>query len=178
MSPVPEVKKNSGQSLLEVTIVIGLVVIVLMALSSVVIHGLETSQVAQNQAQATKLASQGLDIVRNIRDTGGTVCISSSVYRWKNNFWSSSGCTGSAGSSCYFKIDTSGVCSDDPSPTNPLLNQVSASTFETISSQFTRQIKTDPVGSDPNQIRVTSTVYWTDYSGPHSTSQVTILANI
>ena len=58
---------HKGQSLLELVVSVGLLVVVVTALAVTMINGLRNSQFSQNQSQATKLAQEGLDGVKNVK---------------------------------------------------------------------------------------------------------------
>lgn len=171
----------SGQSLLEVTISIGIAVIVITALAIVSISGLKNAQFSQNQATATKLAQEWIDKVRTIRDRDGMVCNPGVYYHW-NALWTTS-CGSAAGASCYtFQVkDTSPACSGTPagySSVAPWLNlqAAGATTPDPTYPQFQKQLFIeDYLAGDPTQKKVTVTVSWTDFSGTHQSQLVTIL---
>lgn len=176
-------KLNSkGQSLLEITITIGLSVLVVTALATVTIKGLSTSQTARLQTEASKYAQEGIDDVRWARDNTGTVCIDSTHYQWDAKFWSDGECnTGS----CNFEIKTDGSsCGAAPMgyvTTNPYLDLItSGPTFKPISGTvFSREISINAATpSCTYQRQVTSTVKWTDSAGTHQSQVITVLADL
>lgn len=64
-------KSQKGQTLLEVVVVIAVVAIVLTALVSSVTAALRYGQSSQNRSRAVKLAQEGLEISRKLRDSTG-----------------------------------------------------------------------------------------------------------
>lgn len=169
---------EKGQTLLEVTVAIGLAVVILGALTILTITSLRNSQFAQNQTNATKLAQEGLEEIRSMRDRNqdGSVCLISSGFNHYNwtELWGYS-----CGSNCTFRLQSSGFCSLNsgsfPAVASPYLQSIPPGTAEVINNKFTRKITIANYGS--NQKKVTSQVSWNDSSGQHQTTLVTILAN-
>jgi len=64
------IKSQSGQTLIEVVAGIGLLVIVVTALIGMGVVALKTSTSARNRTVAAKLASEGMEIARSVRDQG------------------------------------------------------------------------------------------------------------
>lgn len=174
-----------GQTLLEITISLGVAVVVVTALTIVTISGLRNSQFAQNQATATKLAQDWLEQVRSMRDQNATVCDPiRGVYNWNDlvtGLYSSSPWNNNCGSSaCYYVVRTNPPtgCTGNPNTTTAtLLIPVTQNTPDTQGS-FTRIVSIQNYGipPDPRQKKVTSTVSWNDFSGPHSSILETILS--
>lgn len=74
---------QKGQSLLEVAVTIGIAALVISAVSITTLIGLKNSQFSQNQIQATKLAQEGLEAIRSMRDNNIKICIPGPVeYGW------------------------------------------------------------------------------------------------
>src|SRR3990167_8541004 len=59
--------KQKGQSILEIIITLSILALVLGGLVIVIVNSLKNSQFSKNQAQATKLAEEGLDAVRSMK---------------------------------------------------------------------------------------------------------------
>jgi len=66
-------KKNykSGQSLIEIVIAVALTAILAISLVSTMLVTQRTSQSARNNSEATKLAQEGLELMRVLRDRKG-----------------------------------------------------------------------------------------------------------
>jgi type II secretory pathway pseudopilin PulG len=61
---------QKGQTLLEVILAFGIVILVLGSISSVVVTSLNNTQYAKNQSMATSYAQEGINVVRSISDSG------------------------------------------------------------------------------------------------------------
>lgn len=68
MNAAREKKSRHGQSLIEVLLSLSIAAIVLGAMTIAVISSLRNAQFAKNQNLATQLASQGMEIIKEIRD--------------------------------------------------------------------------------------------------------------
>ncbi len=173
-----------GQSLLEVAMAVGVVIVVVTALTTVTLNGLRNSQFAQNQSQATKLAQDALEKVRTIRDREGMV--NSSATTWSGFFP-----VNCAISDCYFQLgvqttDGSSCTNTVPLPTNTPSCLKSYGSFllasEQLLNKFTRTIQihysniSSPCAADQKKVMVT--VSWQDASGKHQSYLETILGKI
>lgn len=175
------IKKTSGQSLLELVTILGFSVVIITALVITNINGLKNSQFSKNQLQATKLAQEGINIVRSIRDQNGTVCnqTGNSGNDFKGLLNLNTTCTTAP---CVFILNSSaGVCNSLPT-TNYWLNFSSASGFESLSPAtgltFKRQvIISDPIPFIASQKEVIVQVSWDDISGTHKSNLSTVLSN-
>jgi type II secretory pathway pseudopilin PulG len=61
---------QQGQSLIEIVVAIGVIVLILVALISAVTTGLRNAEFARNKGQATKYAQQVIEWLRTQRDAG------------------------------------------------------------------------------------------------------------
>lgn len=167
--------KEKGQSLLEIALAIGLVVMVASALVVTTLNGLKNSQFSQNQARATKLAQEGIEQVKTAKLRNCTVIYSSNNYKWVNDgvshtVWAN--LTSQLGTSQVnekiFRIDLTST----PCQVRHDVNS-SGERFDIFTRKITFR-QDDLRGSD---LRVKSEVSWTDISGTHKSELVTILAN-
>lgn len=158
-------KKQTGQTLLEVVVVLAVLGLVLGGLVTVVLNGLRNSQFSKNQAQATKLAQEALDSVRIMKSREDcSVFVSGTSYYWINNsslVWENSGLI-------VDKIYSVSL--------QPICRLQQTSTPETIGSNFSRSIRLETDGASTSRIKVTAIVSWNDVSGSHQSNLVTILA--
>ena len=138
---------EKGQSLIELVVSIAIAILVLSSLAFAIITSLRNAGFASSQAQATKLAQEGLERVRSIRDRSNF-----------NDLWTQQ--LSCSDASCYFKFE-SGV-----------LIHVTSGSFEAI-PPFKRQILIEDEGVD--QKKVTAVVEWNDASGRHESRLTTIL---
>ncbi len=139
---------NSGQSLVEVLVAITVGVFVVVALINAAVAAMRNAQYAKNQNIATKLAQEGMEQVRGVRDR----------IDW-NTFVSYS-------LSCYGAVDTttwSLVLRDN----SCIGSQVSGV------SGFRRVIWVESVVD--GKMKVVVKVFWIDAAGKHSSELVSFL---
>lgn len=188
-------ERQSGQTLIELMVVIAVSVIVIGALVFATIASLRNAQFSKNQAQATKLAQEGIERVRVGRDRNQ--CITSldiNVKSW-NGDSSNTNCPGPGSiwtysitgtnsncenptvlSKCYFSVDSGGSLtvkgySQTSFPQN-------AEGIPTATPVFKRAITlSDDSTTFASQKTVTSIVIWNDFSGQHESRLTTILRN-
>lgn len=137
---------------MELVVVIAVILIVVGSLTFATIASLRNAQFAKNQAQATKLAQEGLEKVRSIRDRDP----SSMGILWTTSTLSC------ASGICYFYFDES--------------NELANDGVEIIEPDFRRQFIVEDMAMD--QKKVTSVVKWTDFSGEHESRLTTILRKL
>ncbi len=165
-------KTQSGQSLLEVTISLGLLVVVIFALAVITINALRNSQLAKNQSQATKLAQESVDIVRTIREKNCPITLNGTPYYWFSTgsnppvalVWSVIPDISQKKFRAFLNAD--GSCGG--------ITDVGGEETD-INGTFKRVITIEQVAL--NQVSVTSNVSWVDLSGDHNSKLVTILSN-
>lgn len=152
---------NKGQSLVEIVIAISVGVLVVGALTFATISSLRGSDFAQKQSQATKLAQEGIEKVRGIRDRDD-------IDSAGNNF-SSYFTTSPCGTTvCYFKLRESD---------GKLTAASSVTDFEILEGGLKRQIVIED-GASSGEKKITSLVKWSDYSGEHESKLTTILRKL
>lgn len=174
MRDIFKLLNQKGQSLLEITISLGLILIVVTALTITTVNGIKNSQLSQNQLQATKLAQEGLEKVRQIRELNCPVRLSDSgswtEYKWYGFdpllIWDKA--LGLTGKDFRFNtLNETPSCALSESSADSSLND----------PKFIRKINliTD---TSARTVKVTSSVSWTDFSGDHKTELTTILSDI
>lgn len=163
-------KKEAGQSLVEVLIALIVVSMLASALIIAIITGLKNSQFAQKQTQATKFSQDAMDKIRTIRDRDGNVTFKGTTATfsalWNQNMSSMTNCQGS----CYFKLVSSGseVYLTD-SGAGPLV-------YEDLGEGLSRQIIIDDTASlYQSEKNITVRVKWDDTSGSHESLLQTTL---
>lgn len=140
--------KNSGQSLIEVIIVVGLVTIIATSLISISTAGLKTGHRGKLRSEAVILAQDGIEISRKLRDSD-----------W-NTFQTTYGSL--AGKA--WCLDNSAVWTE-PTSSCPLTSDSLFSRSITFTWDGTR-MKIDSMVSwnEQNQIKdITLTTYFTDW---------------
>lgn len=145
---------GKGQSLIEVIIATTVGILVVTALTFATIFSLRNANFAKNSAQATKLAQEGIEKVRTLRDRDGFTQL------WPITF----SCSIEV-NNCYFYFNAVGT-----------LMGGNALIFETIPPNFKRQFQIEDAGAE--QKKVTSIVRWTDFAGDHESELTTILGKL
>ena len=176
--------REKGQSLLEVTITLGIALVLIIALTITTIQGLQTSQLSQNQIQATKFAQEGLERVRILRNNNIVVPIGTNSCSWYADssntplIWSSSeicSCPPPPPNTpppCTFKYD---VTPDNKGIYHLLDTPNLVSSVDEVIGIFKRKILIEDI--DANRKKFTSVVTWIDQSGSHESHLETILSN-
>lgn len=164
---------KKGQSLMELVIVVAVVVTVVGALVFATIASLRNAQFAKNQAQATKLAQEGLEKIRSLRnrDEANKVDYTRGDGTHTSKFsdlWSISFTCG-AGANCYFYFNSSGTLVGGTS--------VNFELPTAVPPNFKRQFQIED-NDGGTQKKVTAKVLWTDFAGEHESKLTTILRKI
>lgn len=183
-----KILNEAGQTLLELIVVVTVSVLVVGALVFATIASLRNASFSKNQAQATKLAQEGIERVRTARDrdksiiggffignnnitswTGnGTACGSNASSIWCNQI---TGYCGSVSQYCFFKITDQSI-----------LNYLGPSSTIPDGAEPQGLFKRAIIISDDvtylTQKTITAVVSWTDFSGPHESRLTTILRKI
>ncbi len=182
---------SRGQTLLELVIVMAVIVIIVAALVFATIFSIRNAQFSKNQAQATKLAQEGLERVRAGRDRN--TCINTlpppTVKSW-NGESTDVACSGPESIWAY---QVTGTCATLPSycffnMTNQgVLNYISTFTpgakfvpdnAETVGIFKRAVIITDDAATFGSRKTVIVIVTWSDFIGNHQSRLTTILRKI
>ncbi len=157
---------ETGQTLLEVIVAATVGILVVSALTFAVIFSLRNASFAKNQAQATKLAQEGIEKVRSIsdRDEAGTVIYQYNPGLYTSKFSDLWGVYFNCPLNCYYYFNSSGI-----------LTGGTASNSETIVS-FKRQILIEDQSLELKKI--TAVVIWSDFAGSHESKLTTILRKL
>ncbi len=168
---------QKGQSLIEITMALGVILLVIGALTITILIGLRNSQFAQNQLQATKLAQAAMENLKLIRDRNIPICVTEGPppagnYYWDQNnpakqpvLWTQSSFDGLVK---FFLVSNFNECGlTDNKNLNPGENS--------LDNKFSRFIFITYEGVDKIKFKVE--VSWEDSSGSHKSELVTILTN-
>lgn len=182
--------RQSGQTLLELVVGLGIVVIILGAVAITTTYSIRNSQFSKNQVAATKLAETYIEKVRTVKTLNYGVCLQNEATSacsswesiWTRTFGSradpaDTSCT-SGTTPCTFKT-IPGCTVPSVTPSNKLLCLVYSAAAEDLPNGFTGRIFIeDESGAANTQKRVTARVYWTDSTGDHSSDLVTVFSKI
>ena len=129
-------QKNQGFTLVETLVAISIFTMSILGLMSVLASGISNTNYAQQKMTATYLAQEGIEYVRNKRDTSVLYHNGGSQAGWNN-----------------FKNDPNidNITPPPPSDTN-----------------FSRIIQKTTIPGNPNEVKISSTVSWTQGSGNYN----------
>ncbi len=173
---------SKGFTLIETLVAISIFSISILSMMSVLSSGISNTDYAKKKMIATYLAQEGIEYIRNMRDTY-VLSRTTSQQGWIG-FQSKIDLSCKNSNFCYFddaKFLTSGLISDTDIYNcnilpgglcinlfyNTTTGQYGYDQINGVDSGFTRSINvTFPL--DDNEIKVYSKVSWTQGSGPHS----------
>ena len=171
-----------GQTLLELVVGLGIIMVVLGAAAISVTQSLRNSQFSKNNAQATKLAQENLEKVRTIKNSNFGVCLTSNINTcltweniWTQIFGNLPACANPT-ATCTFEILNS-PCTLTATGTKPICLVYKSSPAIVPGGFFSYQVYIEDEVSNL-QKRVTSKVFWTDSTGQHVSELVTVLSKI
>lgn len=175
--------KSKGQSLLELVIGLTLLIVIVSVIAIATANGLRSSQHAKNQVQATKLAQDGIEKIRSIRDRLYGICgVPSDITNPNLKFsklWTETCQTPPGLPQCPYLIKsaTTGDCPiTDPFWLKLANNQTESEAITVDGVTFDRRVLILDSGSQSSkEVRVT--VEWKDTQGVHSSYLTTILTN-
>lgn len=185
-------KLNKGFTLVETLIAISIFTISILGLMSVLAQGVSSTSYAKQKMVASYLAQEGIEYIRNMRDTFVLYDPTKNTQVGWNAFHTyltklPSSCQNANG--CYFDDQNLGnytnqiqpmasitvaLCEDSTCSAHPLWYDTSTGKYGYLQSStssgsgFTRSIKLTDVGT--NEIKITSNVFWTEGSGSYSIS--------
>ncbi len=155
---------ESGQSLIELVISLAVAGLVLGAFAFATVTSLRNAQFAKSSAQATKLAQEGLENVRSLRNRDGAIDYTKPDLTHTSKFSDLWGISFNCPGNCYFFFSSSGV-----------LTGGTTTSFEAIPPGFSRQVQIEDVLGASTQKKVTAIVGWSDVNGAHQSRLTTIL---
>lgn len=160
-----------GQTLLEVIVTSAVGILVVSALTFAVIFSLRNATLAKNQAQATKLAQEGIERVRSGRDKSAGITGFSlggqNVDSWDDSDLWSNQITPNC-NPCYFKINSS----------SQLQYIGTLSNGESIPPFVRAMMLSDSATTYAVEKNVTVIVQWSDFAGSHESRLTTILRKL
>ncbi|MCL5784713.1 MAG: hypothetical protein M1142_05165 [Patescibacteria group bacterium] len=181
-----------GQSILEVVVAATVGILVVAALVFATLFSLRDANFAKASAQATKLAQEGMEMVRTSRDrdgrignltgtancpvSGNPVCSwngdASCSSIWSCQLYNSYGSGGNA----YFRFNSSASVNLDYLTTR---SDMPSSAEDLLNGKFKRVIiLSDDSTSYATQKTITVIVQWSDTTGIHESRLITILRKL
>ena len=184
--------KNQGFTLVETLVAISIFTISILALLAVLTQGVTSTYYARQKIVASYLAQEGIEYMRNMRDTFVLYDITlpnPAQHGWdafNSKIAPSPGALCASENGCYFD-DRNVIFNKTAMPiTDLILTACTSSTCANgalnynsatgrynydvsgVNSGFTRQIKITQISL--NETKISSTVYWTQGSGAYSIS--------
>jgi len=174
--------RKAGFSLVETLVAVSIFSLAVVSLMSSMSKSIADTGYAKKKIIATGLAQEGVEYMRNLRDTYVLYDAEGAQTGW-NNFNSklaASSCSTANG--CFFNADglnygdtsqpmidiTLTACSSSTCPNGTLLHNATTGRYNYasgVNSGFSRSIK---VIQSSNQTKISSTVFWTQGSGPRN----------
>lgn len=165
-------KNIKGQTMLEVIVLLGVLLIVTSAVVIISVNSLRNSQFSKNQTQATRLSQEGIDKVRTaisrncpLENPGGA------PFYWYENepfVWD----IGILQSPGYYSVDLKSTPCEFTDVTN------TASQADNLDSKFTTLFKRQLLISKDSDstLIVSSIIEWVDFSGTHTSNITTYIS--
>ena len=170
-------KKNKAFTLVETLVAISIFSVSILGLLSILASGIANTSYAKQKMTASYLAQEGVEYIRNMRDTFVLYDATDAQTGW-NSFkskLSSAGCQANNG--CYFDNQNLNYSNPSQPMAGIILTACGAScpdlSYDSttgkygyaigVDSGFTRRIQMTSMSSD--EIKVSSTVSWTQPSG-------------
>jgi Tfp pilus assembly protein PilV len=172
---------NTGFTLIETLIAISIFTMSILGLFMVLSQGIADTNYAKRKIIAAYLTQEGIEYIRNMRDTF-VLYSATSQTGWDafNIYLTTNSCGTTNG--CYFNADnlfslappmpmtkiTLAACSSSTCPNGALLYDSTTGKygFAGMASGYTRKITMTTVSA--NETKIFSTVYWTQGSGNYS----------
>lgn len=143
-------RKNSGQSLVEVIVAVGMMALLLVALLALITLSIKNSRVAQNHADAVALSQGGVELMRAYRDYSFTALQSAvrlTAYPLPSDWVVENGLSGDCDTQSY-----------------------------TVSENFARCALVDLTEGETDSIDVVITTYWQEGASQKSVNQTARLS--
>lgn len=182
-------QKNRGFTLIETLVAISIFSVSILAMMAVLADGISDTNYVKKKIIATYLAQEGIEYMRNMRDTFVLYDPTSPATGFLNGFnstFANIGCGNANG--CYFDDRNVNYGTQDRpialqtlvtacgASCPPLLYDNTTGKYGYVSganSDFIRKVKVNQINAD--EIKISSTVFWTQGSGNYS---VTLSENL
>ncbi len=158
-----------GFTLLETLVAVGIFTVSILALLSVLSQGITSTNFSKKKIIATYLAQEGIEYVRNIRDTTVTSATSAST-GWASFMTTVSAACGSA-AGCYLPsfnsvLPCTTVCAALSYDEDTGIYGYTSTSG--VDSGYVRTITYEPIAGDDNEVKINSKVTWMQGSGSYS----------
>jgi len=174
--------KAEGFTLVETLVAVSIFAVSILALMSVLAQGISNTNYAKQKMIATYLAQEGIEYIRNMRDTHVLYSTNGDWGSFTNKFSSCKLTNNGCGIDNSFPITDSQFifqCSSSGKKCNLYINtnngSYSADPTSGDDSGFIRKIQMDKIGNGDHEVKIYSTVSWTQGSGDY---QITFSENL
>jgi prepilin-type N-terminal cleavage/methylation domain-containing protein len=181
-------QKNRGFTLVETLVAISIFSLSVLGIMSVLSQGIKDTNYSKRKITATYLAQEGVEYVRNMRDTYVLFDATDPQAGWNDGFLNKFQNCQAIG--CYIEdedvsyIDNSQpiidvdvrACGDATCSSRPLLYNETTGKYGYVSginSGYYRKIQVVPItdgDGEVNEVKIISTVYWSQGSGSYNVS--------
>lgn len=167
-------KDSRGQTMIEVLVALSIAVVVIGALAIATIVSIRNASFAENQTKATKLAQEGIEKVKIIRDRDGPVTLSYGAPQPTQKFsdlWNIplyNSCN-----PCYFQFPATNPLSLTGSPS--VASQEVDGLSRVVLIEDEERNEAYPSEAYRYEKKVIVKVRWTDPSGTHESNLQTVL---
>ncbi|HAS80778.1 MAG: Type 4 fimbrial biogenesis protein PilV [Candidatus Nomurabacteria bacterium GW2011_GWE1_32_28] len=165
-------KVSGGFTLVETLVAIAIFTISLISLMSILGSSISNTRFANNKNIAGYLAQEGIEYIRNMRDTYALTGVNNAWGNFRTKLVSCNSSGGECGfnTSLYIPLDSNFIekCTSDPDICKVYLDNGNYNTNLTGSdSGFTRKIWVNVIDQD-KEIKIYSEVEWTQGSGTYN----------
>ncbi len=183
MKQIIKHNKKSGFTIIETLVSLSIFSISIIALVVVSARGISDSSVAKNRLTATYLAQEGLELMRNKRDTAIIQGSANGTNGWTNFQSSTTDCAPSGGcdidplSEAIYKCNTGTTVCTIKSDTSTGYYGHPPYGVDTIFKRVITLEEPTNWGSNPDEYQMTVTVSWTQGISPQSVKLVENIYN-
>lgn len=167
---INSLQKNRAFTLVETLVSISIFTVSLLGIMSILASGISSTNYAKKKMTAVYLAQEGIEYIRNVRDTKLLYGNETAIAKWQQFQASTASCT-SEGNPCKVGISSSGDisisrCGGSNGPCKLYINTAGGYDVEPgVDSGFSRKVWREVVPGPDERMKVFSQVEWTQGSG-------------
>ena len=157
---------NQGFTIIEVLFAIFVLTVGAVGAFALTSQVISTSSAPSSQLVASYLAQEGIEVIRNIRDSNLLAIHKGGAILWTDQLLNVS-CEQTAGSDKYYEYEIDHASSSNLDCYASTLLKRDSSGYSygaSIDTVFTRKVTVDPDETDPNILVITAEVFWQEES--------------